>query len=108
MIEVAAISGIGTPIVFGLLKGIGEKTARKIQMREYLMIGLGAFTATAIASYLMQPPEIPAGISVPCPPIGKSVSGVTVQLGRYAGGIKYPGQMQAIGGSTNGSLIYVD
>ena len=108
MIEIAAISGIGTPMVFGLLKGIGEKTARKIQMREYLMIGLGAFTATAIASYLMQPVEVPGSISVPCPPIRKSVSDVTVQLGRYAGGIRYPGQMQAIGGNTNGSLIYID
>ena len=107
MIEAALVSGIGTPVAYGLLRGM-EKGKRKATMREYAVIGLAAFAATAIGAYFLQPAPINGAAvarAVGYPSI--SVSDVTAQLGRYAGGIDYPGQLTG-GAGSNGSLVYID
>ena len=105
MIEIALASGIGTPVAYGLLKGM-EAKARKATLREYAVVGLAAFAVTAIGAYLMQPaPAVAVAKRMGYPSM--SVSDVTAQLGRYAGGIDYPGQLTG-GTQTNGDLVYID
>jgi len=106
MIEAALVSGIGTPVAYGLIKGM-EKGKRKATMREYAVIGLAAFAATAVGAYFLQPAPTPAVAAKAVGYPSMSVSDVTAQLGRYAGGIDYPGQMTG-GAGSNGSLVYID
>jgi len=104
--EVALAAGIGTPVAYSLLKGIGERAKVKFRLREFAIVGLSAFAVTALASqYLTATPA--ASVSVPCGQPSMSVSSVTAQLGRYAGGVRYPGQMTG-GTETNGDLIFID
>ena len=49
MIEIALASGIGTPLAYGLLKGMQAK-AKKATLREYAVVGLAAFAVTALAA----------------------------------------------------------
>jgi len=107
MIELAIASGVGTPVAYGLIKGMQAK-AKKATVRDYAVVGLAAFAVTAVANYLLQPTTPPATVvrkSAGYPSM--SVSDVTVQLGRYAGGIDYPGQLTG-GTQTNGDLVYID
>ena len=101
------IIAASTSIVGGLLTGaLASKEAAKLYWRNVGIVGLSAFASAALVTQFMQPPV--AAVSCPsAPPVSKSVSDVTVQLGRYAGGIDYPGQLTG-GTATNGDLIYVD
>ena len=105
--EVALASGIATPVAYSLLKGIGEVKKVKFRLREFAMIGLSAFAVTALAMQYLQPVTPPATAVARVVSPSMSVSDVTAQLGRYAGGIDYPGQLTG-GTQTNHDLIYVD
>ena len=106
-IPAALAVGIGAPVVTGLLAGMFKKGSGKKYMKFFGMAAIATFATSAIVSYLMPPaPPIPAAAAM-ASPYSKSVSDVTVQLGRYAGGINYPGQLTG-GTATNGDLIFVD
>lgn len=106
--------GIGTALAVGLLKGIGGKNLMKIKARSYAVIGLAAIAATLGTFTLLPNGVTPAAMVAGCPQTmaGKSVSDVTVQLGRPPGqGILYPGQIRdtgAVSPYSNGNTIYVD
>ena len=106
-VPMALAVGIGAPVVTGLLSGL---VASKEDVRAYWkLFGVAAVSTIAtavIADYLM--PSMPVAAAPMPAPARMSVSNVGVQLGRYAGGIRYPGQMQAIGGAFDGGLVYVD
>jgi hypothetical protein len=110
MIQTALVAGIGTPVAYGLIKGM-EKAKRKATLRDFAVVGLSAFAVSAIASYFMATPANGAATVRMAVPTRNgrrmSVSDVTVQLGRYAGGVDYPGQMTG-GMDSNGSLVYID
>jgi len=109
-IEQALAVGIGAPVLTAVLSGISGKEALKKWWRFFGLSALATFATAAAVIYLMPSPApvVAGAVQMSAPSVGKSVSDVTVQLGRYAGGINYPGQMQAIGGTTDGSLIYID
>jgi hypothetical protein len=103
--------GIGAPLVTVFLSGLADpKSMRDPVMMRFLGISaLATFTAAALVTYLL---PSTAGARVSAAPVstgytGMSVSNVGVQLGRYAGGIRYPGQLTG-GAGGDGSLIYID
>jgi len=105
-IEQALAIGFGAPIATGLLSGlIARKEDAKAYWRIFGVGVLSTFAATMIATSFLPSAGAPMA---PAPPVRMSVSNVGVQLGRYAGGINYPGQMRAFGGTANGNLVYLD
>lgn len=115
VIPTALAIGIGAPVVTGLLSGMFKKGGAKQYMKFFGTAAIATFATAAVVSYLMPPAPAPpaAAVAVARPPqqVSKSVSDVTVQLGRYAGGINYPGQITGIdpeGVFTDGSIIFVD
>lgn len=111
-VPVALAVGIGAPVITGLLSGMFKKGGAKQYMKFFGTAAIATFATTAIVLYLMPPAPAPApaaAVAVARSPqqMSKSVSDVTVQLGRYAGGIDFPGQLTG-GTATNGDLIFVD
>lgn len=111
VIPTALAIGIGAPIATALLVGIGKKGERKKYMRFLGVAAIATFATAALVSYFVfpapAPPTVAVAVARPPQQMSKSVSDVTVQLGRYAGGIDFPGQLTG-GTATNGDLIFVD
>jgi hypothetical protein len=96
--------GIGAPIGTMLLAGLATKQGAKEYGRFFAIAGVATFAAAAAVQYFM---PVPAAGAVQMAPRPMSVSSSWAQLGRYAGGINYPGQMTGAAG-VDGSLIYID
>jgi len=93
--------GIGAPIATGLLSGmIASKEDAKAYWRLFGIAAVAGFTTVMVADYLMPKQAAAAAAAAPCPQAMRSVSGVTAQLGRYAGGVRYPGQMTGASGAS--------
>lgn len=104
----ALVIGIGAPIAALALAGvIHKKKDLKTYGRFMGITGVATFAAAVAAQYFLPAPTAAAAAAVQMVPRPMSVSTVTAQLGRYAGGINYPGQMTGAA-ATNGSLVYID
>lgn len=104
-------TGIGIPTFSAWLSGDFPTSIRDTEKVKKIIIGsvVGIMVAGLAFMATAAPPVPPAAI-VP-PAVSKSVSDVTVQLGRYAGGIDYPGQIRDVaveGVYSDSSLIFVD
>jgi len=102
----ALVIGIGAPIGTMLLAGLATKQGAKEYGRFFAIAGVATFAAAAAAQYFMPAPGTPMAATMAVPR-QMSVSSSWAQLGRYAGGINYPGQMTGAAG-VDGSLIYID
>jgi hypothetical protein len=100
----AIVIGVAAPIAGTVLFGLTSKEAMSSFSRFLGIIGVSTFAAAVAVGYFMPAPVAGAVMSVPRP---MSVSSSWAQLGRYAGGINYPGQMTGAAG-VDGSLIYID
>ncbi|MHA1852594.1 MAG: hypothetical protein ACTSUF_03695 [Candidatus Heimdallarchaeaceae archaeon] len=99
------LTGVGIPAITQWIKGGWESFKKETTLRDVALASMVGLGIAYIALSMTPPVEEEAAVAVP---VDKSVSNVTVQLGRYAGGIRYPGQLQSIGGTTDGSLVYID
>ena len=103
----ALVIGIGAPVGTMLLAGLFKKKDLKAYGRFFGIAGVATFAAVVAAQYFMPAPTAAAAAQAVMARTPMSVSTSWAQLGRYAGGIRYPGQMTGAA-SANGSLVYID